>query len=144
MSTKIAKADVFVVDVVNRPGMLARVLEALHNAGANLEFVVARRVNDDTSRVFLAPIKGAKQTRAAGDVGLRRAEGMHAIRVESPDRPGLGSRMTRAVAAAGLNIRGLSAASLGKRSVCYLAFATAEDAALAGKAIKKALSGKGK
>lgn len=144
MSYKISKADVFAVDVLNRPGMLARVLEAVGNAGANLEFVIARQVSRNTSRVFLSPLMGKFQLRAAADVGLVRADGIHTLRIEGPDKAGLGAKLTRGLAAAGLNIRGLSAASIKKGSVCYVAFATTDEATLAAKVLKKVLSGKSK
>lgn len=142
MSFSIKSVETHVVDVVNKPGMMARILEGLSNAGANLEFVIGRRVNENTSRLFFAPIQGAKQTRSAADLGLQRASGMHCLRVEGPDRAGLGAAITRGIAAAGINMRGLSAAAVGKRSVCYIAFASAAEASQAGKAIKKALAAK--
>lgn len=142
MSFKISSVRPFVVDVVNRPGMLARVLEALRNAGANLEFVIARRVTQNTARLFVAPLKGAKQLRAAAEVGLRPAGTLHTLRIAGPDRAGAGSEITRAIADAGLNIRGLSAAAVGKQSVCYVAFALADDAARAAGIVRKALSRK--
>lgn len=142
MAYSIKAVEAYAVDVMNRPGMLARILEALTNAGANLEFVIARRVSQNTSRVFLAPLKGAKVLRAAGDVGLQKAAGMHALRIEGPDRQGLGAHLTRGLAAAGLNIRGLSAASINRRNVCYIAFATAAEMGQAQKILKKVLSKK--
>jgi hypothetical protein len=50
--------------------------------------------------------------------------------------------MTSAMADAGINLRGLSAASLGSRFVAYLAFDGAEDAEKAAKAIKAAAGAK--
>ena len=73
MSFSVKPVDAYATDVMNRAGMLARVLEALTNAGADLEFVIARRVTQNTSRVFVAPLKGAKVLRAASDVGMQRA-----------------------------------------------------------------------
>lgn len=137
MSMKISSVDVWVVDLVNRPGMLARVLEVLSAAGANLEFVVARRASANTSRTFLAPIIGSRQARAAADVGLMKAAGMHVLRIESADKPGLGARMTRALADAGLNLRGLSAAAIGKKSVTYIAFSTESERKLAQTRLKR-------
>jgi hypothetical protein len=139
MAYKIAKVTVFAADMFNQPGRLARALEALRNAGANLEFVIGRRVTERTSRVFLAPLKGAKQIRAAADVEFRAAAGMHVIRIEGPDRAGLGADMTRALADAGINIRGISSAAFKKFSVCYLAFASAADLAAATRVLKRAL-----
>jgi hypothetical protein len=128
MAFKVNKVDVWAGDMMNRPGMLARVLEALRNAGADLEFVIARRVTGTTSRVFLAPVRGKKQTDAAADVGLAPAKGLYGVRVEGPDRPGLGAELTRKIADAGINLRGLSAASMGNKSVTYIAFENEADA----------------
>jgi len=142
MAYKVKKAEVWAGDMMNRAGMLARVLESLANAGADLEFVIARRVNENTSRCFVAPIKGKKQKAAAAAVGLQPAANMHAIRIEGSDKPGLGARITRDIAAVGINLRGLSAGALGKKSVCYIALETEEEAANAAAAVKKALRGK--
>lgn len=141
MSYKISAVDVYAGDIMNRPGRLARVLEALATAGANLEFVIARRVSDNTSRVFVAPLSG-KAARASKDVDLQRAKGMYVIRVEGPDKAGLGAFITRKMAAQGINLRGLSAASVAKKNVCYIALSTAADAKNAAKVLKKSLSGK--
>ena len=141
MAFTITKTDVYVVDVMNRPGMLARILEALTNAGAGLEFVIARRVTDNTSRIFVAPLQGTKVLRVAADAGLSRATGMHVLRVEGPDRAGLGAWITRGLAADGLNIRGLSAASIGRKCVCYVAFATADELKRAARILKSILRG---
>jgi hypothetical protein len=142
MAYSIKPVEVYATDTMNRPGMLARILEALAAAGANLEFVIARRVSENTSRAFVAPLRGAKVMRAAADVGLVKAAGMHAFRIEGPDRPGLGAKITRAIAAEGINVRGLSAASIKKQSVTYIAFATKGEMASAMKAAKKALASK--
>lgn len=138
MAMKISKVTVYATDMFNQPGRLSRALEALRNAGANLEFVIGRRITERTSRVFIAPLKGAKQIRAAADVEFRAADGMHVLRVESPDRPGLGADLTRAVADAGINIRGISAAAFKKTSVCYFAFKSAEEAKAATAVLKRA------
>jgi len=143
MSYKLEAVEVWAVDVINRPGMLARVLEALSNAGAQLEFLVARQASPNTSRVFVAPIKAARQKRAAADVGLVRAGGLYAFRVVGPDAPGLGAKITRAVAAKGINLRGASAAALARKTAFYLAFASDADRKAAMKAVKAALRRRG-
>lgn len=139
MAHSIKSVDVYAADIMNRPGSLARLLEALAAGGANLEFVIARQVSQNTSRVFVAPLKGAKQLRAASDVGLVKAKGMYALRVTGGDRAGLGAAITRGISSAGINIRGLSSGSIAKKNICYLAFSSAEDAKRATGAIKKAL-----
>jgi hypothetical protein len=143
MPFSVKKVDIYAVDVMNRPGMLARVLEALAPAGANLEFAIARRVSDNTSRVFLAPLRGKRVLKAAADVGLSPAKGMHVLRIEGPDKAGLGARLTRTLAAAGLNLRGLSAAAIRGRSVCYIALSSPADQATAMKVARKLLGGRG-
>ena len=142
MAYKLSRVDVWVVDMQNKPGMMARVLEALGNAGASLEFVVARRVSENTARAFVAPLRGARQMKAAADVGLVKARGMHCLRMDGPDKPGLGARLTRYLADHGVNLRGLSAAAIAKRCVTYIAFATEDDLKLAMRLAKKALSGR--
>jgi hypothetical protein len=141
MAYSIRKVDVWVGEIEDRPGGLAKKLEALAKAGASLEFIISRRTpgNPERGVVFLTPIKGTKQNHAASEAGLNTTNSLHSIRVEGPDRPGLGIKMTRALAEAGINLRGLSAAALGRRSVSYFAFDNVEDADNAVKLLKKAL-----
>ncbi len=141
MAYSIRKVDVWAAEIDDRPGGLAEKLEALAKAGASLEFIISRRAPDKPGKgvVFLTPVRGAKQTRAAIDAGLGTTDSLHSVRVEGPDRPGLGTKMTRALADAGINLRGLSAAALGRKSVSYFAFDSADDAANAIKLLRKAL-----
>lgn len=141
MSYSVKRAAVWVGDIMNRPGMLARVLEALSAAGANLEFLIARRVSDNTSRVFVSPIKGKRQEAAARDVGLMPADTMHTVRVEGPDQPGLASELTRGVAGSGVNLRGASAAAVDGKAVIYLGVTTASEADAALRAVKGVIAG---
>lgn len=139
MSHTVQSVEVWAGDLRNRPGMLARVLEALSAAGARLELVVARRVTENTSRVFVAPLKGKAQKKAAADVGLSPARGMNTLRLEAPDKAGLGARLTRAIADADINIRGLTAAAMRAKLVLYVAFKTAAEAKAAAVRLRKAL-----
>jgi hypothetical protein len=140
MKIKISRTDVWAATIEDRPGGLAGKLAALAKAGANLEFVVARRAHDKpgTGVVFVAPVKGARQVKAAAAAGFAKAESLHSVRVEAADRPGLGAKITQAIAEAGINLRGLTAAAIGKRSVVYFAFDTKENADEAVKALKRA------
>jgi hypothetical protein len=141
MAYSIRKVDVWAAEIDDRPGGLADKLEALTRTGASLEFIIARRAPDKPGRgvVFLTPVKTAKQKQAATDAGFSTTSSLQSVRVEGPDKPGLGSKMTLALGEAGINLRGLSAAALGKKSVTYLAFDGAEDAANAIQILKKAL-----
>ncbi len=142
MPYTIKKTEVWAGDILNRPGMLARVLESLTAAGAQLEFIIARRASEKTSRVFVSPLKGKKQQNAARDVGLLPAVGINALRIEGPDRQGLGAEISRCVAAADINLRGVSVAIIGRKAIFYLAFKTEGEAKAAAKAIRKLLSAK--
>jgi hypothetical protein len=141
MAYNIRKVPVWVGEIEDRPGGLAGKLEMISKAGASLEFLIARRAPEDPGKgvVFLTPIRGAKQQRAASEAGVGASDNLHSVRVEGPDRPGLGVKMTRALADAGINLRGLSAAALGRKSVTYLGFDSAADADNAVKLLKKAL-----
>lgn len=139
MSYKVSAVEVWAGDIMNKPGMLARVLESVSNSGGNLEFMIARKVTDETSRVFLSPMKGKKVKKAAQDVGLVPAQGLFGLRVEGPDRPGLASDLARAVAGQGINLRGASAAAIGKKTAVYLAFESEADLKNAMKVAKSAV-----
>ena len=142
MAYTVSKAEVWVADIRNRAGTLARTLEAMTNAGAQLEFMIARKLNEDTSRVFLAPIKSPKQKKAARDAGLSPASNLHSIRIEGPDRSGLGAEITRAIAAEGVNLRGASGAAIGRKAVFHIAVETEQAMKDALRAARKFLSAK--
>jgi len=139
MALKVTRVDTWAATIEDRPGGLALKLKALAEAGANLEMVIARRRPDQPGKgvVYVAPLKGAKVGRAAEAAGFAKAQGMHSVRAEGPDQPGLGARITQGLAEAGVNLRGLSAAAIGKKCVVYLAIDTAEDAATAVSALRK-------
>lgn len=139
MDFKVTKVDVWAGEIEDRPGALAEKLETLKNTGANLEFVIARRDQPGKSVVFLAPLKGASQTRAAKQAGLAKTTSLHSLRLEGPNQRGLGALITRALADAGINLRGLSAAALKRSHVTYFAFDRSEDARRAGQILKKAV-----
>lgn len=141
MAYTVKKVDVWAGEIADRPGGLASTLTAMNNAGANIEFVVARRAPEKpgTGVVFLTPIKGGKQKAAAQNAGLSTSDSLHSVRVEGPDRAGLGAKMGDALAAAGINVRGISAAALGRRAVSYFAFDSAADADAAVRVLRKTL-----
>ncbi len=144
MAVEITKVDVWAGEIVDRAGGLADKMMAVGKAGANLEFVIARRSPEKpgTGVVFMTPLKGAAQTKAARQVGLAKTPSLHSLRVEAPDRPGLGAKMTRAIADAGISLRGLSAAAVGRRCVVYLAFDSEADAKKTAQVLRKVLAGK--
>jgi hypothetical protein len=139
MALKITRVDVWAGSIDDRPGGLAQRLRAVSKAGANLEFTIARRQPNLPGRgtAFLAPIKGAKVTAAARAEGFEKPANLYSLRIEAGDRKGLAADIAEAVGRAGINMRGLSAAGLGKKCVMYLGFDSSADADAAAKVVKK-------
>jgi hypothetical protein len=127
------KVDVWSALIEDRPGALKAKLEALAMAGADLEFLIARRVHEQPGRaiVFLTPLHGQMQLQAAEKAGFKRNQSVYSVRVEGPNEPGIAYRVTTALADAGINVRGVSAGNLGKEFAMFLAFDTQQDADLA-------------
>ena len=135
MKLDINRVDIWVAGIEDRPGGLTEKLRGLAQAGANLEFLLARRAPEKPGKavVFAAPIKGAKQMKAARGLGFHKSNSLHGICVMAADKPGMSLALTQALADAGINLRGFSGAAVGKRAVFYVAFDTSADV---GKAIR--------
>ncbi len=130
MAFEITRADVWAGEIEDRPGALAEMLESLQRAGANLDFVIVRPSAGlpGTGVLFVAPLHGPQQILAAEQMGLKKSASMHVLRLVGPDRPGQGAGIARALADAGLNINGLSAAAVEDDSLFYIRFDTDADA----------------
>jgi hypothetical protein len=138
MALQASKADVWVVTLEDRAGAAAEKLEALSQGGANLEMVFARRTDEPGKGVmFVTPVKGAKATKAAQAAGFGKPQSIHSVRVEGGDKPGLGSKIARALGNAGVSFRGISAIVVGRKFISYIACDSAEDAAKAVAALRK-------
>lgn len=139
MKLNVTRVDVWAARIKDQPGSLAAKLAAVADAGADLEFVIARREasKPGTGVVFLTPLKGAAQIRAAKKAGFRKTDSLHSVRVEAADKPGLGAKLTQALAEEGVNLRGLSAAAIGRRCIVHLALDSADDARQAMRVLKK-------
>ena len=138
MALKVTKTDVWAAEIQDQPGGLAKVMGKIADTGANLECVIARRQPDKpgTGVVFIAPLTGKKALAAAASVGFHETRRIATVKVEGADRPGLGAQIAQAVGAANVNMRGLSAATVGRRFVAYLGFDNWEDAIKAAAAVK--------
>ena len=124
MKLEITREDVWAAGMKDQPGNLAQKLSALSEAGANLEFVIARRSPDKpgTGVVFVTPLKGAKQLKAAKGAGFKKSKSMHSLRILTADKPGVGTQITQCLAQAGINLHGFSGAAIGKKAVFNIAF----------------------
>ncbi len=139
MKLKVTRVDVWAATIEDRPGGLATKLKTLAKAKANLEFIVARRAPDRPGKgvVFVTPITGKNQVAAARRAGFKRTDGLHSVRIEGADKPGLGAKIADALAVAGINLRGVSGAALGKRFIAHLALDTSAAATKAIGVLKK-------
>jgi hypothetical protein len=138
MALKATKAEVWAATIEDRAGGAADKLEALARGGASLEMLLARRTEQPGQGVmFVTPVKGAKALKAAQEAGFGKPGHIHSVRVEGSDKPGLGSKIARALGNAGINFRGVSAVAIGSKFISYIACDSAEDADKAVSVLKK-------
>jgi hypothetical protein len=131
MDFEITMVDVWTAELEDRPGTLAEKVEALQRAGANLEFAILRPSADVLSSIgllFVAPIVGPAQTRAAEEAGLKKNLSLHALRIVGPNRPGLIAGIARTLADARINVTALWAAAIGERGALYFRFESNAEA----------------
>lgn len=129
MDLLVERVDVWAATIEDRPGGLSEVLATLRDAGANLQFVIARRSDvPGMGVVFVTPLQGDREIRAAAQVGFNVTQSLHSIRVMGRDQPGTGAELTRKLADGGINLRGLSASAIGPQFVAYVAFDSLDDA----------------
>ena len=133
MELMVERVDVWAASIKDEPGGLATTLASLREEGADLDFILARRAPDEpgTGLVFLTPLRGDREIDAAATLGFNVMRSVQSIRVEGENKPGMAAELTGKLAEAGINLRGLSAAVIGSRSILFIGFDSAEDAAKA-------------
>ena len=140
MAFEVKKLEVWTGEIDDRVGGLASKLEPLAKAAVDLQFLVARRQTHLAGRgiVFLSGISGARGNRAAAAAGLGKTSDVVALRVEGPNKAGAAYQITRRLADAGINLRGVSAGVMGKKFQLFLAFDNAADADKAARSLRAA------
>ncbi len=130
MMDLLEQADVWAAPIEDKPGGLADVLGALRDAGANLQFIIARRAPDQPGKgvLFVTPLQGDREIRAAAEVGFNVTRTLHSVRVLGRDRPGIATELTQKLARANINLRGFSAAVIGAQFIAYIAVDSLQDA----------------
>ena len=126
-------------ELQDRPGALADSLDPLAGGGVNLRVLMAYRFPGDPGRaaVELFPVSGNRATTAAERGGFGAAA-TPTLLVEGEDAPGLGQRMSRAIAEAGINLDFVVAQVVGPRYSAVFGFSGEEDARRAAGLIKQA------
>ncbi len=140
MDLIVERVDVWAASTVDKPGGLSGILTDLYEAGADLDFIVARRAPEKpgTGVVFVTPIRGDREVEAASTLGFNLTNSVDAVRVEGDNKPGAAARLTGLVADAGINVRGVSVAVIGTRFIAYIGFDSTNDAETAIRIIQEA------
>ena len=135
----VERVDVWAATIQDKPGGLAKILTGLKDAGADLDFVIARRAPEKpgTGVVFVTPLRGDREVAAASTLGFNVTSSLKSLRIEGQNKPGIASALTNRLADAGINLHGLSAAVIGTKFIIYISLDNAEDAAKAADIIKK-------
>lgn len=125
-------------EVDNQVGVLARTLEPLAKAGADLQVLMGYRYpgNEAKAVIELHPVVGKKLTAAAEQAGLA-ASTIPALLVEGDNKPSLAHRIAQSLAEAGVNLTFLVAHVVGKRYAATIGFETEVDAKKAAALIKR-------
>ena len=130
--------DVWAATIEDKPGELAHVLAELREAGADLQFIIARRAEPGKGVVFVAPLQGDREIAAAAQVGFNVAVTLHSVRVMGRDRPGIAAEVTQKLAGGGINLRGFSLSVIGIQFLAYAAVDSLDDASKVIEILKKA------
>ncbi len=129
----VERVDVWAATIEDKPGGLTNVLAELREAGADLQFIIARRAESGKGVVFVTPLQGDREIDAAAQVGFNVADTLHSVRIMGRDRPGVAAEVTQKLADAGINLRGFSLSVIGTQ---YLAYAAVDSRADANKVIE--------
>jgi len=129
MGFKLDRVHLWSGEVADKPGGVAGKLSLMAQAGANLEFILTRRAPDKpgTGILFVAPLTGPVQVRAAKSAGLAETQDPVLLRVEGDNQAGLAHKVTQQWALAGISLQGLTMCVLADKFVGYAAFDTVAD-----------------
>jgi hypothetical protein len=133
MDLIVKRVNVWAASIRDEAGGLSHLLTGLRDAGADLDFVIARRAAEKpgTGVVFVTPLRGDREVAAAADLGFNVTNSVHSVRVQGENKPGVTAELTQKLAAANINLRGLSVAVIGARFILYIGLDSAADAAKA-------------
>jgi hypothetical protein len=130
MSFKMDRVHVWAAEVKDEPGGVAAKLARLDEAGADLEYVYTQRRSDKPGYgvLYVAPLAGLEQLKAARTAGMHEVSDPIVMRVEGDNTAGLAHRLKHAWAAAGINLHGAILTVIGTKFVGFVTFDSVEDA----------------
>lgn len=130
MGFKLERVHVWACEVPDQVGGTAAKLAPLAEAGANLEYIFTKRLlnKQGIGILFVAPITGPAQVKAARSIGMSESHETVVLRVEGDNQAGLAFKLTQQWAVAGISLQGLTMSVLGQRFVGFAAFDSVTDA----------------
>ena len=128
MDLLVERVDVWAANIEDRPGGIARALATLRDAGADLQFIIARRAEPGEGVLFVTPLRSDREIAAAAQVGFNVTNTLHSVRVMGRDRPGIVAELTQKLAEERINLRGFSGSVIGTQFLAYVAVDSLEDA----------------
>ena len=130
MEMVVERVNVWAASIRDEVGGLGELLTGLQDAGADLDFILARRTAErpGTGVVFATPLRGDAEVAAAANLGLNLTSSVHSLRIEADDGPAIAAALTRKLAGARISMRGFSAAVIGSRVIVYIGLDSSEDA----------------
>ena len=130
MDLTVERVNVWAASIRDEVGGLSHLLSGLRDAGADLDFIIARRAAEKpgTGVVFVTPLRGDREVSAAARLGFNATSSVKAVRIEGDNKPGAAAEVTEKLAAAGTDLKGFSAAVIGARFIFYVGFDSSEDA----------------
>ena len=130
MGFKLDRVHLWAGEVADKAGGTAAKLAALAQAETNLEFVFTQRLPNKpgTGILYVAPITGSAQVKAARAAGLSEVHDPVVLRIEGDNQAGLASRVTQQWALASISFHELTMAVVADKFVGYAAFDTVADA----------------
>ncbi|UCE47390.1 MAG: hypothetical protein JSW47_17540 [Phycisphaerales bacterium] len=140
MDLIVKRVNVWAASIRDEVGGLAQLLTGLREVGADLDFIIARRTAEKPGEgvVFITPLRGDREIAAAAELGFNVTSSIQAVRIEGDNQAGIAAELTEKLAAAWINLRGLSAAVTGTRFIIYIGLDSAADAEKAVDLLKQA------
>jgi len=129
MYLEVERVDVWAATIQDETGALASLLKGLQKAGADLQFVIARRSPDRPGKgvVFVTPLLSEQEKIAASRLGFNVTQSLQSIRVRGQDRAGIVADLAQELAKGGINLRGVSASVIGSQFIAFMGFDSPDD-----------------
>jgi len=129
MYLEVERVDVWAATIQDETGALASLLKGLQKAGADLQFVIARRSPDRPGKgvVFVTPLLSEQEKNAASRLGFNVTQSLQSVRVRGQDRAGIVADLAQELAKGGINLRGVSASVIGSQFIAFMGFDSPDD-----------------